>query len=174
VLEEARGTVLGIAESEDGGLHYRLTFLIPKVFGAGFFCFIVAVEIPYYFGRTGSQPGWVISASVFIAVGGWLAVRASRMATLLADDEKVTVRNIFRTRSWPWHHIDGFVVETRVVGRTFFRRRVLGLRLNDGNVRWFEELNCRPSRGARRSRVDDAAAVLNGHLSGLHKASSDA
>ena len=87
MLEEARGTVLGIAESEDGGLHYRLTFLIPKVFGAGFFCFIVAVEIPYYFGRTGSQPGWVISTSVFIAVGGWLAVRASRMATLLAGNQ---------------------------------------------------------------------------------------
>ena len=145
-------------------MRYRLTFRIHRVFTAVFFWFFVAAEIPYYFGSTGHQIGWIMSTSLLIAVGSWLAIRGSRMATLLADDEKVTVRGLLRTRSWVWHQIDTFVVETRLIG--LYRRRVLGMRLSDGTTRWFTELNSSPSRKLA-SRVDEAAAVLNAHLSVL-------
>jgi hypothetical protein len=62
--------------------------------------------------------------------------------------------------------IDGFVVDTKLVGRyTNYRRRMLGMRGHDGTVRWFRELICRPARGPRRSWVDDAAATLNRYVS---------
>lgn len=85
---------------------------------------------------------------------------------MLANDDKVTVRGLYRTRSWFWDDIDGFVVETRPVGAYIrYSRRMLGMRNHDGTIRWFRELNCRPARGARGSWVDDAAATLNHYLS---------
>jgi hypothetical protein len=58
---------------------------------------------------------------------------------LLANDDKITVRSFLRTRSWSWDEIDGFVVDTRLVGGygayINYRRRMLGMRGHDGTVR---------------------------------------
>jgi hypothetical protein len=103
---------------------------------------------------------------LLLAACAWLAIRGARSATLLADDDKVTVRGLLRTRSWSWQQIGGFTVETRRLGQMHYRRRVLGLRLQDGSIRWFPELNCRVPRGQQPSWVDDASAVLSAYLSG--------
>ena len=137
--------------------------VMTTVLGLFFF-----LETGAYFDRNGTQPGELAFTSVFLAVLVWLGVRSSRMATLLADNDKVVVRSLVRTRSWPWDQIDAFVVETRLVGGFVkYRRRMLGIRQHDGRLRWLRELNCRPANGRRASWVDDAAATLNEHLATL-------
>jgi hypothetical protein len=87
------------------------------------------LEFGAYFDRNGTKPGFAAFTSVFLVVIAWLAVRSSRMATLLADDDKVVVRGFLRTRSWSWDQIDTFVVDTRLVGGYVkYRRRTLGIR----------------------------------------------
>jgi hypothetical protein len=144
-------------------LRYRFTSRWQRVLGVSIFGFFFFLEIGAYFGKNGTQPGYLAFTSVFLAVLAWVAVRVARAATLLANDDKITVRSFLRTRSWSWDEIDGFVVDTRLVGG--YSRRMLGMRGHDGTVRWFHELNCRPARGARRSWVDDAAATLNRYVS---------
>lgn len=147
-------------------MRYRFTSRWQRVFLASGFSLFFFLEIGAYFDKNGMQPGEIAFTLLFLAVIAWFAVRAARSATLLASDEKIKVRGLFRTRSWPWDEIDGFVVDTRFVGAYIrYRRRMLGLRKRDGTVRWFSELNCRPAQGSRRSRVDDAAATLNHYLS---------
>jgi hypothetical protein len=134
--------------------------VMTTVWGLFFF-----LETGAYFDRNGTQPGELAFTSVFLAVLVWLSVRSSRMATLLADSDKVVVRSLVRKRSWPWDQIDAFVVETRLVGGFVkYRCRMLGIRQHDGRLRWLTELNCRPANGRRASWVDDAAATLNEHL----------
>jgi hypothetical protein len=148
-------------------LRYRFTSRWQRVFSASVFGCFFFLEIGAYFDKNGTQPGEIAFTSALLAVIAWLAVRAARAATLLANDDKITVRSFLRTRSWSWDEIDGFVVDTRLVGSRYmqYRRRMLGMRGHDGTVRWFSELNCRPARGARRSWVDDAAATLNRYVS---------
>jgi Bacterial PH domain len=147
-------------------LRYRFTSRWQRVVGASLFGGFFFLETGAYFDKNGTQPGEIAFTSALLAVIVWGGVRAARAATLLANDDKITVRGLFRTRSWSWDEIDGFVVETRLVGRYInYRRRMLGMRGHDGTVRWFRELICRPARGARRSRVDDAAATLNRYVS---------
>ena len=147
-------------------MRYRFTSRWQRVFGVSVFGFFFFLEIGAYFGKNGTQPGYLAFTSAFLAVLAWVAVRVARAATLLVNDDKITVRSFLRTRSWSWDEIDGFVVDTRLVGRYInYRRRMLGMRGHDGTVRWFRELICRPARGARRSWVDDAAATLNRYVS---------
>lgn len=147
-------------------MRYRVTSGWQRIAIACFLGFFFFLETGAYFDKNGTQPGELAFTSALLAVLAWGAVRAARSATLLADDRKVTVRGLYRTRSWSWDEIDEFVVDTRLVGRqNTVRRRMLGLRGRDGTVRWFEQLNCRPAQGARRSWVDDAALALNGYLS---------
>jgi hypothetical protein len=146
-------------------LRYRFASRWQRVFGASVFGFFFFLEIGSYFDKNGTQPGYLAFTSAFLAVLAWVAVRVARSATLLANDDKITVRSFLRTRSWSWDEIDGFVVDTRLVGANGYRRRMLGMRGHDGTVRWFSELNCRPAQGARRSWVDDAAATLNHYVS---------
>jgi hypothetical protein len=148
-------------------LRYRFTSRWQRVFSASLFGWFFFLETGAYFDKNGTQPGEIAFTSALLAVIAWLAVRAARAATLLANDDKITVRSFLRTRSWSWDEIDGFVVDTRLVGSRYwqYRRRMLGMRGHDGTVRWFRELNCRPARGARRSWVDDAAATLNRYVS---------
>ena len=147
-------------------MRYRFTSRWQRVVGASLFGCFFFLETGAYFDKNGTQPGEIAFTSALLAVIVWGGVRAARAATLLANDDKITVRGLFRTRSWSWDEIDGFVVDTRLVGRYInYRRRMLGMRGHDGTVRWFRQLNCRPARGARRSWVDDAAATLNRYAS---------
>lgn len=146
-------------------MRYRFTSRWQRVFGASIFGCFFLLETGAYFEKNGTQPGEIAFTSAFLAVLAWVTVRAARSATLLANDDKITVRTFLRTRSWSWDEIDGFVVDTRLVGANSYRRRMLGMRGHDGTVRWFRQLNCRPARGARRSWVDDAAATLNRYAS---------
>lgn len=146
-------------------MRYHFTSKWQRVFLASMFSFFFFLETGAYFDKNGTQPGEIAFTSVFLAIIAWVAVRAARSATLLANDEKITVRSILRTRSWSWDEVDGFVVDTRFVGAINFRRRMLGIRKHDGTIRWFPELNCRPARSTRRSWVDDAATTLNNYLS---------
>jgi hypothetical protein len=139
---------------------------VTTVWGLFFF-----LETGAYFDRNGTQPGELAFTSALLAVLVWLGVRSSRMATLLADNDKVLVRSLIRTRSWSWDQIDIFVVETRFVGGLVkYRRRMLGIRQHDGRLRWLTELSCRPAKGRRASWVDEAAATLNEHLATLRAA----
>jgi hypothetical protein len=145
------------------------------VFVTTLWSFFFFLETGAYFDRNGTQPGELAFTSGFLAVLAWLGVRSSRMATLLADEDKVVVRGMVRTRSWSWDQIDAFVVETRLAGGFVkYRRRVLGIRQHDGRLRWLRELNCRPAEGGRPSWVDDAAATLNEHLTALRAAGAAA
>jgi len=146
-------------------LRYRFASRWQRVFGASAFGFFFFLEIGAFFDKNGTQPGYLAFTSAFLVVLAWVAVRVARSATLLADDDKITVRSFLRTRSWSWDEIDGFVVDTRSVGANGYSRRMLGMRGHDGTVRWFSELNCRPAQGDRRSWVDDAAATLNRYMS---------
>jgi hypothetical protein len=140
--------------------------------GWGLFVFL---ETGAFFDRNGTEPGELAFSSAFIAVMVWFGVRSSRMATLLADEHKVVVRGMVRTRSWTWDQIDAFVVDTRLVGVFVkYRRRMLGIRQHDGRLRWLTELNCRPANGQRASWVDDAAATLNEHLAARRAAGATA
>jgi hypothetical protein len=124
------------------------------------------LESGSYSAKNGTEPGFVAFTTAFLVVIAWAGVRAARSATLLANDHKVTVRSFVRTRSWLWEQIDAFVVETRPIGMYSYKRRMLGLRTRDGNIRWLSELNCRPAGGPGGSWVDDAAATLNQYLAG--------
>ena len=147
-------------------MRYRFTSRWVRVCSASIFGCFFFLETGAYFEKNGTQPGEIAFTSALLAVLAWFGVRAARAATLLANDDKITVRSILRTRSWSWDEIDGFVVDTKLVGRYItYRRRMLGMRGHDGTVRWFRELICRPARGARRSWVDDAAATLNRYVS---------
>lgn len=126
-------------------------------FGVFFF-----LEIGAYFGHHGTQPGELAFTSALLAVIAVLIVRAVRSATILADDDKVVVRSLLRTRSWRWDQIDRFMADTRLVGA--YSRRMLGIRLTDGRTRWLTELNSRPPTASRPSWVDGAAAALNDQL----------
>jgi hypothetical protein len=136
---------------------------VASAIGFSLFFFL---ETGAFFDRNGTQPGEIAFTSLLLAACAWLAIRGARSATLLADDDKVTVRGLLRTRSWSWQQIGGFTVETRRLGQMHYRRRVLGLRLQDGSIRWFPELNCRVPRSQQPSWVDDASAVLSAYLSG--------
>jgi hypothetical protein len=154
-------------------VRYKATSRWQRVFMTTMAGFFIVLETGAYFDRNGTQPGVLAFTSAFLAVLTWLGVRSSRMATLLADDDKVVVRALFRTRSWSWDQIDAFVVETRLTGGfARYRRRMLGIRQHDGRLRWLSELNCRPAKGSRRSWVDDAAATLNAYLSSSRSASA--
>ena len=135
-------------------------------------CFFF-LEAGAYSDKNGMQPGEIAFTSVFLVLIAWFTVRAARSATLLANDAKVTVRGLYRTRSWSWDEVDGFVADTRLVGAYVkYRRRVLGMRYRDGTIRWFPELSCSPAQGDRRSPVDDAADTLNDYLSTSQSRSS--
>lgn len=143
-------------------MRYRVTSRTQRLVGTGAFSLFFFLEIGAYFGRNGTQPGEIAFTTIFLLVIAAAAVRSYRSATLLADDRKIIVRSLMRTRSWAWQEVDCFLAETRLVGAWVkYRRRVLGLRERDGTVRWFRELNCRPAKGAKRSWVDDTVAVLN-------------
>lgn len=147
-------------------MRYRFTSRWLRVSSASIFGCFFFLETGAYLEKNGTQPGEIAFTSALLAVIAWAAVRAARAATLLANDDKITVRSFLRTRSWSWDEIDGFVVDTRLApSHLNYRRRMLGMRGHDGTVRWFRELNCRPARGARRSWVDDAAATLNRYVS---------
>ena len=146
-------------------MRYRFTSRWQRVVGASLFGCFFFLETGAYFDKNGTQPGEIAFTSALLAVIVWGGVRAARAATLLANDDKITVRSFLRTRSWSWDEIDGFVVDTRSVGANGYSRRMLGMRGHDGTVRWFSELNCRPAQGDRRSWVDDAAATLNRYVS---------
>jgi hypothetical protein len=145
-------------------VHFRCTSMSQRVVGASMCGFFFFLESTSYFAKSGRQPGFVAFTTAFLVVIAWVGVRAARSATLLTNDDKVTVRGFVRTRSWLWNEIDAFVVETRSVGRYSYQRRVLGLRTRAGNIRWLSELNCRPAAGPGGSWVDDAAATLNQYL----------
>lgn len=96
---------------------------------------------------------------VFFGVRGW------RSATLRADAEKVTVRQLVRNVSWRWQVIEEFTAETRPAPLMWFpvlrpQRRVLGVRLRNGRVAWLYELSCKPRAGGH-TWVDDGAQRLN-------------
>jgi hypothetical protein len=120
-------------------LLYRFTSRWQRVFSASLFGCFFFLEIGAYFDKNGTQPGEIAFTSALLAAIAWAAVRAARAATLLANDDKITVRSFLRTRSWSWDEIDGFVVDTRLVGSRYmqYRRRMLGMRGHDGTVRWF-------------------------------------
>lgn len=146
-------------------MRYKATSRWQRVVMTTVWALFFFLETGAYFDRNGTQPGELAFTSAFLAVLVWLGVRSSRMATLLADNDKVVVRSLIRTRSWPWDQIDAFVVETRLVGGFVkYRRRMLGIRQHDGRLRWLTELSCCPAKGRRASWVDDAAATLNEHL----------
>jgi hypothetical protein len=131
-------------------VRYRATSRWQRIFVTTLWGFFFFLETGAYFDRNGTQPGELAFTSGFLAVLAWLGVRSSRMATLLADEDKVVVRAQLRTRSWSWDQIDAFVVETRLVGGFVkYRRRMLGIRQHDGRLRWLTELNCRPAKGRR-------------------------
>jgi hypothetical protein len=143
-------------------MRYRVTSRWQRLVGTGVFSLFFFLEIGAYFDRNGTQPGEITFTTIFLLVIATAAVRSYRSATLLADDRKIIVRSLMRTRSWAWQEVDSFLAETRLVGAWVkYRRRVLGLRERDGTVRWFPGLNCRPAKGARKSWVDDTVAVLN-------------
>jgi hypothetical protein len=131
---------------------------------------VAAAAVALIAGMVISDPNGssVTSLALFSILDAWVAaigVRGWRSATLVATAQKVTVRQLVLTTSWSWGQIDGFTTETRPVPWAWLpwirsRRRVLGVRLRDGRVRWLDELACRPSAGAR-SWVDDAAVRLN-------------
>lgn len=144
-------------------MRYRLTWKWRRVGFASICGFFFFLETGAYFDKNGTQPGEIAFTSVLLVVIAWFAVRGARAATLLANDAEVTVRGFYRTRSWSWDEVDGFVTDTRRIG--VYRRRVLGMRYRDGTIRWFPELSCRPAQRDGRSRVDDAADTLNHYLS---------
>ena len=146
-------------------MRFKATSRLQRVLVTSFLGLCVFLEIGAYFAHNGTQPGELAFTSVFLVALIWLGVRSSRMATLLANDDRVVVRGLVRTRSWSWDLIDAFIVETRLVGGTVkYHRRVLGVRQRDGRLTWLTELNDRPPKGQRSSWVDDAAAALNERL----------
>jgi hypothetical protein len=152
------GTQIGDAVQYQASRLQRIG--MATVWGLFFF-----LETGAFSARNGTQPGEMAFTSAFLAVIAVLMVRAVRSGTILADDSKVVVRSLLRTRSWRWDRIDRFVVDTRLVGGFIkYRRRMLGIREAGGKTRWLAELNCRPATQQRRSWVDDAADALNAQL----------
>jgi hypothetical protein len=103
-------------------LRYRFTSRWQRVVGASLFGCFFFLETGAYFDKNGTQPGEIAFTSALLAVIVWGGVRAARAATLLANDDQITVRGLFRTRSWSWDEIDGFVVETLRRGRALAGR----------------------------------------------------
>jgi hypothetical protein len=151
-------------------VRYRVTSVPQRIFMTTVCAFFFAALIIPSFGRNGAQPGELAIMTIFLAVLAWLGVRSTRMATLLADEHKVVIRGLVRTRSWSWDQIDAFVVGTRtrrsVGGFATDSRRVLCISQRDGSLRWLTGLSS-PAIGGHASWIDDAAATLNQHLAKL-------
>ena len=117
--------------------------------------------------RGGKRPGNVVLMSILMA---WLiafGVRGWRSGTLLAFEDKVKVRGLIVTMSWPWQEIGRFVTDTRRVRWMGLpirvRRRVLGVELRGGQTRWLTEIT-RRTTGAGTAWIDARAARLNEFL----------
>jgi hypothetical protein len=153
-------------------LRYRFTSRWQRVFSASVFGCFFFLETGAYFDKNGTQPGEIAFTSALLAVIAWLAVRAARAATLLANDDKITVRSFLRTRSWSWDEIGGFVVDTRLVGSRYmqYRRRMLGMRGHDGTVagnRQEWRINNGPGTTLRESK--DPSLVTYAQLVGWYR-----
>ena len=144
---------------------YRLTSIYPRIwFTVGFILGCLAILNVIFSDPIGTQPANVALMSVLLAWCAVFAVRGWRCATLLASHEKVTVRGLVWTRSWPWQQIDRFVADTRPTRWMWLpirvQRRVLGVRLCDGQTHWVSEINRRTGGGAS-TWIDDGVARLN-------------
>jgi hypothetical protein len=111
----------------------------------------------------GTRLGNLALMAVLLAWVTVFAVRGWRGATLTATAAGVRFRGLVWSRSWRWQLISGFAAETRPVRWTWLpvrvHRRVLAIRLRNGQVVWLHELNCRPARDGQ-AWVDAAAARL--------------
>lgn len=156
---------VNLRRPKGGRVLYRLTSVYPRIwFTAGSILACVAILNVIFSDPNGTQPANVTLMSVLLAWCAVLAVRGWRCATLLASREKVTVRGLVWTRSWPWQQIGRFVADTRPTRWMWLpirvRRRVLGVRLCDGQTHWFYEIN-RRTAGDASTWIDDSVAKLN-------------
>lgn len=87
-----------------------------------------------------------------------------RGAKLTATDSGLEFRGPVWTSSWRWPLVAAFEVQTRQVRWVMLpvqvQRRVLGVRLRDGQIRWLSEFNSRPRRD-KPDWIDAAVARLN-------------
>jgi hypothetical protein len=156
---------LDLQRPKGGRVPCRLTSIYPRIwFTAGSVLGCLAILNVIFSDPGGTQPANAALMSVLLAWCAVFAVRGWRCATLLASCEKVTVRGLVRTRSWPWQQIDRFVAGTRPTRWMWLpirvRRRVLGVRLCDGQTHWVHEINCRTA-GDASTWIDDSVAKLN-------------
>jgi hypothetical protein len=152
-------------QPKGGRVVYRLTSIYPRLWlTAGFILGFLAILGAIFSDPGGTQPANLALMSVLLAWCAVFAVRGWRCATLLASREKVMVRGLARTRSWPWQQIDHFVAGTRPTRWMWLPvrvpRRVLGVRLCDGRTHRVDEISRRTS-GNAPTWIDDSAARLN-------------
>jgi hypothetical protein len=146
-------------------IHWRMYFTVLS----GAACLLALYLI--FSDPNGTQPANVALMSVLLVWAAVVGARGWRSATLLAFDDKVRVRTLIKTTSWPWHQIDRFVADTRPVLLLSLPilhrpRRALGVRLRGGQTYWLYEISCRPADAGSTS-VDASAAMLN-ELLGMH------
>ena len=141
-----------------GSLYRRASFPVAAIAAVALIAHLITSD------RNGETPTNLALMSVLVAWLAFFGVRGWRSATLLADTEKVTVRQLVRTVSSRWQLIEEFTAETRPAPVMWLpvirmQRRVLGVRFRDGRVGWLYELSCRP-RAASRTWVDESAQRL--------------
>lgn len=130
---------------------YRIT---GSIYRRAYFPVAAVVVIAAFAWMTWSEPGGpTASEIVYFAVEcAWVtafAVRGWRGGTLLATEDKVTVRQLIWTRSWSWQQIDGFTIETRSQPRLMLpvvkvQRDVLKMQFASGGAVWLSEICWRP------------------------------
>lgn len=137
---------------------------------------LLAVLSVIFSNRRGAQPADVAAVAAWLAWSAVFGVRGWRCATLFASGRQVIIRGLVTTTSIPWQQIDGFVAGGRPVpvmtGLPIRRQRtVIGVRLVDGQTRWFPDLSCRPADDGS-SWVDVSVMRLN-ELLGLQAPAQD-
>lgn len=132
----------------------------------------VLVQITWF-----GQGDHTVMNIVYLAVYGPLCslmgVRGWRSATLLATEDKVTLRTLRQTHSWSWQQIDGFTIETHPLPWLLLpvvkvRRDVLKMQFASGDTAWLSEIYWRPpaSEASRASVRRLSELALSRRVSG--------
>jgi hypothetical protein len=123
-----------------------------------FFLFTTAIFTAQAFNPGKGGMGLTVLAAVTAAASAGLTTRTLFAPTITATQNGIRIRTLLRTRRCGWTEVDLFQVVVKLVGS--YNRKVLTIKLTNGDTRSFSQLNGSPRRSGW---VDEAILKLNSY-----------
>lgn len=102
--------------------------------------------------------GLTVLAAVTAAASAGLTTRTLFAPTITATYNGIRIRTLLRTRRYGWTEVERFQVVVKLVG--LYNRRVLAIKLTNGDTKSFNQLNDSPRKFGW---VDEAVLKLNSY-----------